>query len=113
MNLEQKKNIHLLSLVPSPASPPSHPTPYCQTSFLTTPVAHAPTGTVNVWFGSASHVTLPSAATLIYLYSTTVPGARSTVTSQRWLVLVYCDEERGMALAGVQELGGRRRVGVS
>lgn len=45
-------------------------------------------GTVMVWFGSASQVTSPELSTTMYLYSTTVPGAKLTVTSQSGLLEV-------------------------
>lgn len=62
----------------------------------------AATGTVRVWLGSASQVTVPSDATLINLYWMTVPGARLTLTNHRGLELVYEEAERVIALAASQ-----------
>lgn len=55
------------------------------------------TGTVMVWFGSASQVTVPSAATLTYLYTTTCPAVRGIVTDHKGLVDVYWLALRAMA----------------
>lgn len=48
-------------------------------------------GTVNVWLGSASQVTSPEVSTLMNLYSTTLLGARFTLTAHSGLLEVYCD----------------------
>lgn len=45
-------------------------------------------GTVSVWLGSASQVTVPELSTTINLYSTTASGARLTVTSHSGLLAV-------------------------
>lgn len=54
-------------------------------------------GTVSVWFGSASQVTLPELPTWMNLYSTTSPGARLTVAAQRGLLDVYDEAPRATA----------------
>lgn len=59
-------------------------------------------GTVYVWFGSASHVTVPELPTLMNLYSTAAPGVRVTVQSQTGLSCVYRDALSGTALFGFQ-----------
>lgn len=82
-------------LTPSSRRPSSHD---CQLDD-TAVAAH---GTVSVWFGSASQVTLPDAPTTMYLYSTTVPGVRATATLQSGLLVVYCEALRGTALPAAQ-----------
>lgn len=59
-------------------------------------------GTVSVWFGSASHVTVPALSTLMNLYCTTVLGARLTVPAHRGLFDVYPDAPRATAEAVFQ-----------
>lgn len=54
-------------------------------------------GTVYVWFGSASQVTAPLLATLMYLYWMTVPGASDIVPAHSGLADVYWDAESAIA----------------
>ena len=59
-------------------------------------------GTVYVWLGSFSHVTAPFEATLIYLYSITVPAATVTVPFQTGEAAVYSLAERAITFAVFQ-----------
>lgn len=81
---------HTGFLQPSPREGPLH---VCQLE----DTAVAEQGTVSVWFGSASQVTSPELSTTMYLYSTTVPGAKLTATSQSGSLEVYCEALRVMA----------------
>ena len=47
-------------------------------------------------------MTAPLLATLINLYWITVPAAKLIVTSHNGLLVVYCDAESAIALAGAQ-----------
>jgi len=69
----------------------------CQVLLTVTAVEQV-AGTVYVWFGSASHVTVPLLLTWMYLYSITVPAAKVKVPAQSGFEEVYWLAESATAL---------------
>lgn len=59
-------------------------------------------GTLYMWFGSASHVTVPELLTLMNLSWIAVPGARLTVPYHSGSLWVYYDALMATALLGLQ-----------
>jgi len=92
----QFNNRHDVYLPKAPSLPPlKHQD--CQVLLTVTAVEQV-AGTVYVWLGSASHVTVPLLLTCMYLYSITVPAAKVTVPAQSGFEEVYWLAESATAL---------------